>query len=59
MVKKCDEWKEECDEKKENVTEGIRRFQPDIVDLSSGVEGTDGKDQDKINGFIRKVRDYE
>ena len=43
----------------ENVTEGIRRFQPDIVDVSSGVEGTDGKDQDKINGFIRKVRDYE
>lgn len=43
----------------ENVTEGIRRFQPDIVDVSSGVEGMDGKDQDKINGFIRKVRDYE
>ena len=43
----------------ENVTEGIRRFQPDIVDVSSSVEGTDGKDQDKINGFIRKVRDYE
>ena len=43
----------------ENVTEGIRRFQPDIVDVSSGVEGMDGKDQDKVNGFIRKVRDYE
>ncbi len=43
----------------ENVAEGIRRFRPDIVDVSSGVEGTDGKNQDKINGFIRKVRDYE
>lgn len=42
-----------------NVTEGIRRFQPDIVDVSSGVEGTCGKDSDKINTFIRKVRDYE
>lgn len=42
-----------------NVTEGIRRFLPDIVDVSSGVEGTCGKDSDKINAFIRKVRDYE
>lgn len=42
-----------------NVTEGIQRFRPDIVDVSSGVEGTGGKDQDKINAFIRKVRDYE
>lgn len=42
-----------------NVMEGIRRFQPDIVDVSSGVEGANGKDQDKINAFIRKVRDYE
>ena len=42
-----------------NVSEGIRRFQPDIVDVSSGVEGICGKDQNKINAFIRKVRDYE
>lgn len=42
-----------------NVTEGIQRFQPDIVDVSSGVEGTCGKDRNKINAFIRKVRDYE
>lgn len=27
----------------ENVAEGIRIFSPDIVDVSSGVEGTDGK----------------
>lgn len=42
-----------------NVAEGIRRFQPDIVDVSSGVEGACGKDPNKINAFIRKVRDYE
>lgn len=42
-----------------NVTEGIRRFHPDIVDVSSGVEGINGKDPNKIRAFIRKVRDYE
>lgn len=40
----------------DNVTDGIRIFHPDIVDVSSGVE-TDGyKDREKINTFIRKVR---
>lgn len=43
----------------ENVTEGMERFVPDIVDVSSGVEGADGKDKDKINAFIRKVKRYE
>lgn len=42
-----------------NVTEGIRRFHPDIVDVSSGVEGISGKDPNKIRTFIRKVREYE
>lgn len=41
----------------ENVRQGIRIFSPDIVDVSSGVEGTDGKDREKIVEFIRKVRE--
>jgi phosphoribosylanthranilate isomerase len=42
-----------------NVQEGIRLFAPDIVDVSSGVEGTSGKDRDLIIEFIRKAREYE
>lgn len=43
----------------ENVQTGIRLFSPDVVDVSSGVEGENGKDGIKINSFIRKVREYE
>ncbi|MCR5594640.1 MAG: phosphoribosylanthranilate isomerase [Lachnospiraceae bacterium] len=43
----------------ENVSEGIRIFAPDVVDVSSGVEGTDGKDKVKISAFIQAVRSYE
>ncbi|MDD3205556.1 MAG: phosphoribosylanthranilate isomerase [Lachnospiraceae bacterium] len=46
----------------ENVGEAIKRVQPDIVDVSSGVEKTKdeaGKDRVKINEFIRKVRTNE
>lgn len=40
----------------ENVREGIRLFTPDIVDVSSGVEGEDGKKSPiKINEFIKQV----
>lgn len=38
----------------ENVAEGIRIFTPDIVDVSSGVEGTNGKDKEKIEAFVKK-----
>lgn len=43
----------------ENVSEGIRLFSPDIVDVSSGVERMygSGKDEEKINQFVRKVRE--
>ncbi len=43
----------------ENVTEGIRLFAPDIVDVSSGVECdyASGKDEEKIYQFVRKVRE--
>lgn len=40
----------------ENVAEGIELFNPDIVDVSSGVEGTDGKDKALIDAFVDAVR---
>ncbi|MCI5492545.1 MAG: phosphoribosylanthranilate isomerase [Lachnospiraceae bacterium] len=40
----------------ENVAEGIRRFDPDVVDVSSGVEGSNGKDAGKIHQFVACVR---
>ena len=43
----------------ENVKRGVKRFRPDIVDVSSGVEGTKGKDPEKIKTFVRKVRTDE
>lgn len=42
-----------------NVQEGMKLFSPDVVDVSSGVEGENEKDKTKINNFVRKVRDYE
>ena len=41
----------------DNVGEGIRIFSPDIVDVSSGVEGEKGKDREKILKFSASVRD--
>lgn len=43
----------------ENVRQGIALFHPQIVDVSSSVEGSSGKDFDKIKEFIRKVREDE
>jgi phosphoribosylanthranilate isomerase len=49
----------------ENVREGIEIFEPDAVDVSSGVEFKDttaippGKDKKLIFDFIRKARGYE
>ena len=40
----------------ENVEEGIELFNPDIVDVSTGVEGEDGKDEEKIMRFVEIVR---
>lgn len=40
----------------ENVQEGIRIFEPDTVDVSSGVEGESGKDEKKVAAFLRAVR---
>lgn len=40
----------------DNVREGIRIFEPDIVDVSSGVEHEDGKDEEKIRIFIKKTK---
>lgn len=43
----------------ENVTEGIRMFAPDVVDVSSGVEREYRKEETLIVEFIRKVREHE
>lgn len=43
----------------ENVEEGIRLFKPDVVDVSSSVEGEHGKDNKKVEAFVRKVREHE
>lgn len=40
----------------ENVTEAIDILHPDVVDVSSGVEGEDGKDSLKVKDFILKVK---
>lgn len=40
----------------DNVKEGIELFDPDVVDVSSGVEGEIGKDKDKIFAFVNAVR---
>lgn len=40
----------------ENVQEGMRRFHPDGVDTSSGVEANGVKQKDLIKKFIDKVR---
>ena len=42
-----------------NVAEGISIFKPDIVDVSSGVEGENGKSRDKIIDFVKAVREGE
>ena len=40
----------------DNVARGIEIFGPDIVDVSSGVEGEEGKDEEKIMRFVDAVR---
>ena len=42
----------------DNIAEGIALFQPDVVDVSSGVERDygSGKDEEKIKKFIGKVK---
>lgn len=42
-----------------NVQEGMNIFSPDMVDVSSGVEGTNGKDRNLVKDFIERVREYE
>ncbi|WP_446899607.1 phosphoribosylanthranilate isomerase [Clostridium sp. LBM24168] len=43
----------------ENVESAVRIVNPDIVDVSSGVETSGYKDPDKIKKFILKVRNIE
>lgn len=41
---------------KENVRNAIETVNPNVVDVSSCVEGKDGKDAQKIKEFVREVR---
>lgn len=41
----------------ENIADAVRIFQPDVVDVSSGVEGTQGKERELIIEFAGKVRE--
>ncbi|KAB1437537.1 phosphoribosylanthranilate isomerase [Candidatus Galacturonibacter soehngenii] len=43
----------------DNVAEAIEKVRPDVVDVSSGVEGTKGKDALKINEFVENVKKTE
>lgn len=38
-----------------NIAEAIDKIKPDVVDVSSGVEGTNGKDAFKIKEFVESV----
>ncbi len=42
-----------------NVVEAVRLFSPDVVDVSSGVEGEKGKERGMILEFAEKVRRCE
>lgn len=41
----------------ENVAIAIKTVKPDVVDVSSGVEGSNGKSREKIIRFISNARD--
>ncbi|MBA4688476.1 MAG: phosphoribosylanthranilate isomerase [Candidatus Galacturonibacter soehngenii] len=43
----------------DNVAEAIEKVRPDVVDVSSGVEGTKGKDALKIKEFVENVKKAE
>ena len=42
-----------------NVREGIELFHPDVVDVSSGVEGINGKDKNLVTEFTERVKKDE
>lgn len=42
-----------------NVAEGITLFAPDVVDVSSGVEGSEGKEDRLVQLFAERVKRYE
>ena len=43
----------------DNILTALKQVNPYGVDVSSGVEGNDGKDPLKMKNFVRKVRSWE
>lgn len=43
----------------DNIKTGINIFGPDIVDVSSGVEGLNGKEENLIKDFIERAKEDE
>lgn len=43
----------------DNVVKAIAYVKPDVVDVSSGVEGEAGKDKEMIKEFVRRIRNAE
>lgn len=44
---------------RDNIKTGINIFKPDTVDVSSGVEGQNGKDEDLVREFIERAKEDE
>ncbi len=40
----------------QNIKEAVRTLEPDVVDVSTGVEGAKGKEKSLLLDFVRKVR---
>lgn len=40
----------------QNIAEAVQILEPDVVDVSTGVEGAGGKEKSLLSDFVRKVR---
>jgi phosphoribosylanthranilate isomerase len=43
----------------DNISEVLRQWQPELVDLAGGIESAPGiKDPGKMQAFMKKVKEY-